>query len=259
MPRRKKDFYYNKAKQEGYRSRAAYKLKRINEKFNIIRKGDVVVDLGAAPGGWLQVARELSGSRVLGVDLQAIEPIEGVETIRGDIRATETVDRITWMIEKADAVICDAAPDLSGNWSYDHARSIDLASAAFGAAKQILRTGGNFVVKVFQGDMYEEFLNKIKKEFSQVKAYKSEASRKESAEIYIVARGLLSAPVRAGDVHEILVEGTGKSGDGIASIQGFIIFVKGAKQGDKLKVRIREVKEKFAVATPLESESLISL
>ncbi len=251
MPRRKKDFYYFKAKQEGYRSRAAYKLKRINEKFNVIKKGDIVVDLGAAPGGWLQVARELSGSRVLGVDLQAIEPIDGVETIRGDMRARTTIERIAEKVEKADAVISDAAPDLSGNWSYDHARSIDLASAAFEAAKQILRSGGNFVVKVFQGDMYEGFLNKVKKEFFQVKAYKSEASRKESAEIYIVAKGLLSAPVRAGEVHEVVVESTGKNGDGIARIQGFIIFVKGARQGERLRVRIKEVKEKFAVAIPV--------
>lgn len=189
MPRRKKDFYYFKAKQEGYRSRAAYKLKRIDEKFNVIKKGDVIIDLGAAPGGWLQVAKEISGGRVIGVDLQEIEPIEGVETIRGDLRAQATIDKIARIVEKADTVICDASPDLSGSWSYDHARSIDLASAAFETARRILRSGGNFVVKVFQGDMYDDFLNKVKKDFLQVRAYKSEASRKESAEIYVVAKG----------------------------------------------------------------------
>lgn len=189
MPRRKKDFYYFKAKEEGYRSRAAYKLKRINEKFKVIKKGDVVVDLGAAPGGWLQVAKEISGGRVIGVDLQAIEPLEGVETIKGDLRAQATIDGIMQIVEKADTVLCDASPDLSGIWSLDHARSIDLANAALEAAKKLLRLGGNFVVKVFQGDMYEDFLNTVKKYFTQVRAYKSEASRKESAEIYIVAKG----------------------------------------------------------------------
>ncbi|MEM2934120.1 MAG: RlmE family RNA methyltransferase [Methanocellales archaeon] len=189
MPRRKKDFYYFKAKEEGYRSRAAYKLKRINERFKVIKKGDVVVDLGAAPGGWLQVAKEISGGRVIGVDLQAIEPMEGVETIRGDLRAQATINGIMQIVEKVDTVLCDASPDLSGIWSLDHARSIDLANAALEAAKKLLRLGGNFVVKVFQGDMYEDFLNTVKKNFTQVRAYKSEASRKESAEIYIVAKG----------------------------------------------------------------------
>ncbi len=188
MPR-KKDFYYFKAKGEGYRSRAAYKLKRINEKFKVIKKGDVVVDLGAAPGGWLQVAKEISGGRVIGVDLQEIKPLEGVETIRGDLRAQVTIDRIMQIVEKADAVLCDASPNLSGIWSLDHARSIDLATAALEAAKKLLRSGGNFVVKVFQGDMYEDFFNTVKKNFSQVRAYKSQVSRKESAEIYIVAKG----------------------------------------------------------------------
>src|SRR3990172_3671737 len=111
MPRDRRDYFYRKARKEGYRSRAAFKLKQISEKFNLIKKRDTVVDLGAAPGGWLQVAKELSGGRVVGVDILPIEEIEGVETIKGNIRLDSTVEKIREMIKKegADVVICDAA------------------------------------------------------------------------------------------------------------------------------------------------------
>jgi len=193
MPRRK-DFFYRKAKEEGYRSRASYKLLQINQKHNVIKKGDTVVDLGAAPGGWLQVAKEISGGFVLGVDIQSIAPLGGVETLRGDITDPSTIESIRGMIEKtggADAVICDASPNLSGNWSLDHARSIDLCRSALDIATKILKPGGNFVVKVFQGDMFSDFLAEVKKHFSFVKVYGPQASRKESAEIYIIGKGLL--------------------------------------------------------------------
>ena len=200
MPRDRRDFFYRKAKEAGYRSRAAFKLMQINRKFNIIRKGNTVVDLGAAPGGWLQVARELSGSLVIGVDIQPIESIEGVETIRGDIRLDSTVEKIRELVKKggkegADAVICDAAPNLSGNWSYDHARSIDLATSALECAGKILRPGGRFVVKVFQGDMFPDFMDKVRGYFAKVQAFSPEASRKQSAEIYVIGKGLLSGDV----------------------------------------------------------------
>ena len=115
MARDRRDYYYHQAKEEGYRSRASFKLKQINEKHNVIKRGDSVVDLGAAPGGWLQVAKQLSGGKVLGVDLQRIDPIEGVETIQGDINAESTIKKIIKIVgEKgADVVLCDAAPNLS--------------------------------------------------------------------------------------------------------------------------------------------------
>lgn len=188
MPRDRRDYFYRKAKAAGYRSRAAFKLKQINEKFKIIKKGDTVVDLGAAPGGWLQVAKELSGGKIVGVDILPIEKIEGVDTIKGDIRLDTTLEKIREIIKKdgADIVICDASPSLSGNWSYDHACSIDLATSALECAKKILKPGGGFTVKVFQGDMFPEFLNKVRQHFVKVKAFSPEATRKQSAEIYVI-------------------------------------------------------------------------
>jgi 23S rRNA (uridine2552-2'-O)-methyltransferase len=115
MARDRRDTYYWRAKEEGYRSRAAYKLLQINEKFNVIKEGDTVVDLGAAPGGWSEVAKKLSGGRVIGVDLQRISPIEGVETIKGDITSDNTIKKIFDLVGEGgvDVVICDAAPNLS--------------------------------------------------------------------------------------------------------------------------------------------------
>lgn len=198
MPRDRRDYFYRKAKDEGYRSRAAFKLKQINERFNIIKKRDTVVDLGAAPGGWLQVAKELSGGKVVGVDILPIEEIEGVETIKGDIRLEATVEKIRKKIKKegADVVICDAAPNLSGNWSYDHARSIDLASSALECARKLLKPGGRFAVKVFQGDMFPEFLDKVRRHFAKVQGFSPEASRKQSAEIYVIGKQLLSGAMK---------------------------------------------------------------
>ncbi len=194
MPRDRRDYFYRRAKKEGYRSRAAFKLMQISERFNLIRKGGTVVDLGAAPGGWLQVSKEISGGKVIGIDILPIEKIEGVETIKGDIRLEATVEKIRDLIKKkdgADVVLCDAAPNLSGNWSYDHARSIDLATSALECARKILKPGGNFAVKVFQGDMFPGYLNKVRRYFAKVQAFSPEASRKQSAEIYVIGRQLL--------------------------------------------------------------------
>ncbi len=248
MPRDRRDYFYRKAKEEGYRSRAAFKLKQINEKFKIITKGDAVVDLGAAPGGWLQVAKELSGGKVIGVDILPIEKMEGVETIRGDIRLDETVGKIMEKIGKsgADVVICDAAPNLTGNWSYDHARSIDLASSALECAKKILKPGGKFAVKVFQGDLFPGFLDEAKHSFVKVRAFSPEASRKQSAEIYVIGRELLSEALKPGEEYTVTIEDTGANGDSIARINDFVVFVKNAKKGEKLKIRISYVKPNFA-------------
>ncbi len=248
MPRDRRDYFYRKAKKEGYRSRAAYKLRQISERFNLIRKGSTVVDLGAAPGGWCQVAKELSGGTVVGVDILPIEDIEGVETIKGDIRLEATVERIRELIKKegADVVICDAAPNLSGNWSYDHARSIDLAESALLCAKKILKPGGGFAVKVFQGDMFPSFLNYVRGCFEKVQAFSPEASRKQSAEIYVIGKKLLNDTVRPGEEYTVTIENIGADGDGISKIDDLVVFVKGAKKGEILKIRIREVKTRFA-------------
>jgi len=258
MPRDRRDYFYRKAKKEGYRSRAAFKLKQINERFNIIRKGDTVVDLGAAPGGWLQVAHELSGGKVIGVDILPIEKIEGVETIKGDIRLDSTVEKIRELIKKdggkegTDAVICDAAPNLSGNWSYDHARSIDLATSALECAKKILKPRGRFVVKVFQGDMFPGFMDKVRKQFARVQAFSPEASRKQSAEIYVIGKELLPDAVKINGRYTVTIEDIGASGDGIAKVNDFVVFVKGAKKGETLDIRIRHVKPSFAFGERVE-------
>ena len=253
MPRDRKDYFYKKARKEGYRSRAAFKLKQISEKFNLIKKGNTVVDLGAAPGGWLQVAKELSGGKVVGVDLLQIEEIEGVETIKGDIRLDATVEKIREKIkEGADVVLCDAAPNLSGNWSYDHARSIDLASSALECARKILKTGGGFAVKVFQGDMFPGYLDEMRTYFAKVQAFSPEASRKPSAEIYVIGRDLLPEVVRLNQEYQVVIEDVGAGGDGIARIEDFVVFVKGAIKGEKLRIRIRSVKPNFAFGEKIE-------
>lgn len=258
MARDQRDHYYWKAKEEGYRARSAYKLLQINEKFNLIKRGDSVVDLGAAPGGWLQVAKQISGSggKIVGVDLEKIEAIPGVITFQADITKDTTVDLVKDAIGgSADVVICDAAPNLSGAWDMDHARSIDLARSALAMAKKLLRPGGNFLVKVFQGDMFVDYLSDVRREFSRVQAHSPQASRKESAEMYVVAKKLLSAPVRIGDVRDVQIDSVGKSGDGVAMVDGFAVIVKGAKLGDRLRIKIVAVKPNFAFADILDRKS----
>jgi len=247
MARDRRDFFYKLAKVDGYRSRAAYKLKQINERFKIIKNGDTVVDLGASPGGWLQVAKELSGGKVVGVDILPIEEIEGVDIIKGDIRLDRTIEKIKGKIAgKADVVICDAAPNMSGSWSYDHARSIDLATSAFECARKLLKNGGSFAVKVFQGDMFPNYLNKVRGCFGKVQAFSPEASRAQSAEIYIIGEELLTDAVKMDGEYEVTIEDTGASGDGIARINDFVVFVNDAQKGEKLKIRIRFIKPNFA-------------
>ena len=253
MARDQRDYYYRLAKEEGFRARSAYKLLQINEKFHVIKRDDSVVDLGAAPGGWLQVAEKLSGGKIVGVDLEGISYIPGVTTFRADITAESTVDLVKEALGgEADVVICDAAPNLSGAWDRDHAVSVDLARSALQMAKKLLKPRGNFVVKVFQGDMFIDYLNEVRKEFATVHAHSPVASRKESAETYVVAKRLLTGPVRKGDRLDIEIESVGKSGDGVAMVEGFAIIVRGSKLGEKMRVKIDAVKPNFAFADILE-------
>ncbi|WP_319506841.1 23S rRNA (uridine(2552)-2'-O)-methyltransferase [uncultured Methanolobus sp.] len=250
MARDRRDKYYWKAKDEGYRSRASYKLFQINGKHHIIKEGDTVVDLGAAPGGWLEVAKEISGGRVVGVDLKRISPIEGVETVMGDITADRTIEKILELVGQggADVVICDAAPNLSGNWSLDHARSIDLTRSALGCAKKILKPNGHFVVKVFQGDMFNQFLEEVRDNFAFTRSYSPQASRSQSAEIYIVGKKFLTSPVRRGSEFEVEIKELGSSGDGAVLIDNFVVFVKGVELGDRVRIKVQDVKPNFAFA-----------
>jgi len=188
---RKKDYYYKKAKEEKYRSRAAYKLLQVVDKYNFIKNGDVIIDLGAAPGGWVQAVRKIVGSKgfVLGTDIKPIEPFSepNIRTIIGDINELETLQQILEILpRKADAVISDASPNISGIWEVDHARQIDLAQQALGIALETLKLSGNFFVKVFQGDMLDDFIKKIEKHFEVVRIIKPKASRAKSSEIFIL-------------------------------------------------------------------------
>jgi 23S rRNA (uridine2552-2'-O)-methyltransferase len=192
---RKRDYYYQKAKAENYRSRSTYKLSQTAKKYRFIRRGDIVVDLGAAPGGWIQAARKIVGKTgfVLGVDLKPIAPFpqEYVRTIVADLTAHETLGQILdFLPGKADVVISDASPNISGVWEVDNARQIDLASQALEIALSVLRPSGNFFVKVFEGDMLPGFVRTVKKHFDEVKVVKPKASRAKSAEMYLLTMNL---------------------------------------------------------------------
>lgn len=194
LERRKRNHYHRKAREEGYRSRAAYKLIQAVKKYGFICAGNVVVDLGAAPGGWLQVARQIVGEKgfVLGVDLREVKPLNynNVYVIVGDIKSPETLRKIKAILPRsADVVISDVSPNISGIWELDHARQIELAESSLKIALSVLRKGGNFFVKVFQGEFFNKFLNEVKQHFMRVEIVKPKASRKESAEIYVLGMG----------------------------------------------------------------------
>ena len=195
------DPYRRRAKAEGYRSRAAYKLKEIATRHGLIVHGDVVVDLGAAPGGWSQVAKELVGptGRVVGVDLANIAAMEGVTFVRGDLTKQETIDEVLKILAKdakgarVDVVISDMSPQLTGNYTMDQANSVWLCEHAAAFARKVLDAGGRFLVKVFEGEDYAAFRDDLKKSFHTVKPYNPPASRKQSSEIYLVATGFKPA------------------------------------------------------------------
>ena len=194
---RKREYYYKKAKEENYRSRATYKLVQANEKYGFIRRDDVVVDLGSAPGGWIQAARKMTGKNgfVLGIDLKPIDPFtqEYVRTIIADFTEPEIEEQIrSFLPREADVVISDAAPNITGVWEVDQAKQIDLASKAMEIAQSILRPSGNFFVKLFEGEMFNEFILAAKELFETVKIVKPQASRAKSSEMYLLALGLKS-------------------------------------------------------------------
>jgi len=189
---KKQEHFYKKAKKEGYRARSAYKLLQIQKKFNIIKQGDIVVDLGAAPGGWSQVALELVGEHglVVGIDLQSIKPIDGIIFLQGDITDEASINELIRTIGKtgAQTILSDMAPNISGNYSMDHARSIHLGQQAFNLAEHILDKHGHFVCKVFQGELLNEFVTMLHKRFQSIKRFNPKASRKSSSEQYLICK-----------------------------------------------------------------------
>jgi len=192
---RKREYYYKKAKEENYRSRATYKLVQANAKYGFIKRNDVVVDLGAAPGGWVQAARKMTGKNgfVLGVDLKPIDPFtqEYIRTIIADFTEPDIVEQIrSFLPRESDVVISDAAPNITGVWEVDHARQIDLATKALEIAQCVLRPGGNFFVKLFEGEMFNDYIQTVRDLFETVKIVKPQASRAKSSEMYLLALGL---------------------------------------------------------------------
>jgi 23S rRNA (uridine2552-2'-O)-methyltransferase len=185
------DKTYMRAKHEGYRSRAAYKLMEIQKKFSIIRPTDNIVDLGAAPGSWLQVERTLTTALVLGIDLNPIAEIAGVETIEGDLNDPGIIALVREKLPVVNVVLCDAAPKLSGHKSYDQARIIELNEQALAFAITVLKPGGNFAIKSFQGTDFPELYADTKKFFYSVKTCITKSSRKGSTELYIVAKNFI--------------------------------------------------------------------
>lgn len=186
------DPFVQRSKKEGYRSRAAYKLTGIDDRDRILAPGAVVVDLGAAPGGWTQVAAKRVGprGRVIAIDLLEMEPVAGATFLQGDFAAPAGLAAVEAALggAKADAVLSDMAPNLSGIAITDQARSMALAELARDFALAHLKPGGSFLVKVFQGAGYDEFLRSLRGAFAKVVVRKPDASRGESAELYLLAR-----------------------------------------------------------------------
>ncbi|MDP6575500.1 MAG: RlmE family RNA methyltransferase [Candidatus Peribacteraceae bacterium] len=189
MPKRytPNDELSQKAKAEGYRARSVYKLKELDEKFNLIKPGMTVLDLGAAPGSWLQYAKEKVGpkGKVIGVDLQEIEPIEGIETIKADI-TEPTLLTLPTIPKSIDLILSDLAPSTSGVKDVDQWRSIELNQAVEKIAEQALKPGGVCVMKVFRGADFDDFLRSLKTKWETVKTAQVKASRDRSREIYIL-------------------------------------------------------------------------
>jgi 23S rRNA (uridine2552-2'-O)-methyltransferase len=194
LDRQRRDPYVKQAQKEGYRSRAAYKLAELDERDHLLRPGMTVVDLGAAPGGWSQYARRRVGEagRVIALDVLPMEAIAGVEFLHGDFTENEVLSLLERQLQgrKADLVISDMAPNISGVAASDQARSVYLAELALEFADKHLKPGGNLVLKTFQGEGFPELLKAMQARFARVQTRKPKASRAESREIYLLGKGL---------------------------------------------------------------------
>jgi 23S rRNA (uridine2552-2'-O)-methyltransferase len=196
LNRQLNDPYVRAAQQQGWRSRAAFKLIELDDRFAVIRKGARVLDLGAAPGGWSQVAVRRGAGPVVAMDLLPVDPIEGMDFLQGDFLDADMPARLRGLMGgPVDLVLSDMAPNTTGHSATDHIRIIDLAEHALDFAMQVLAPGGGFIAKVFQGGSEKQMLEPMKRAFTSVRHAKPPASRKESSELYVVAMGFRgSAP-----------------------------------------------------------------
>lgn len=189
----RKDAYYRQAKKEGYKSRAAYKLLELNKKYQLIRSGDTVLDCGAAPGGWSQVALELIGGkgRVVGIDLQLIDDI--IDTrftfIHGDLTHQSVLDAALAVSPIYDSVISDAAPKTTGIREADHGGSVELITIIWNFTKKVLKPKGSFTFKLFEGPDRDKLVKELKPHFDSIKLIRPDATRKGSMEMYIICKG----------------------------------------------------------------------
>jgi 23S rRNA (uridine2552-2'-O)-methyltransferase len=202
MPRRfvaerRRDPYYRAAQREGLRSRAAFKLAFLDQRFRLLRPGLKVLDLGAAPGGWSLVAARAVAPHgsVVAVDLRPIEPVQGVRVVRGRVGDPALAGRLGSV--PFDLVLSDLSPRISGAYATDHARSVDLVRSAWQLASSVLAPGGAFVAKVFDGELVEGLETELARAFASVRRTKPPASREASSEIYLVAKGFGARPVGA--------------------------------------------------------------
>lgn len=190
------DYYVNLAKKEGWRSRAIYKLQEINDKDKLLKPGLVVVDLGAAPGGWSQYAAQQVGEtgEIFALDILQVEPYAGVHFIQGDFTEDEVYQQLLTALDgrEIDLVMSDMAPNMSGNKAVDLPRSAYLAELTIDLAEQVLKPGGNILIKVFQGEGFEDLLKTLRSKYRKVVSRKPKASRPRSSEIYLLGLGKLS-------------------------------------------------------------------
>ncbi|WP_407927944.1 RlmE family RNA methyltransferase [Belnapia arida] len=190
LERQLNDPYVRAAQQQGLRSRAAFKLIELDERFHLLKPGMRVVDLGAAPGGWTQVAAQKGGARIVALDLLPMDPLPGAIMLQGDFQDEAVEQAVLAALDgPADLVLSDMAPNTTGHNATDHLRIIALAELALDFALKVLAPGGSFVAKVFQGGTEKALLELLKRHFSSVKHGKPPASRKDSAELYVVATG----------------------------------------------------------------------
>ena len=190
----RKDYYRKLAHDNGFRSRSSYKLSELNKSYRLIGPGFYVLDLGCAPGGWTQVAVKLVGNqgKVMGVDLSYVEEIPGAYLVRENIEDEHVVDEVmSYFGRKVNAVVCDLSPQVSGNWSVDHAKQISLNYDCTKIMDKVLVHKGNAVFKIFDGEYTLEFRDYIKKKFTRINLTKPKASRKQSSELYCVCLGFI--------------------------------------------------------------------
>lgn len=192
----KRDQYRKLARIQGYRSRSAYKIIQINQKYNIFKLGDIVIDIGCAPGGWSQVAKKYVGNKgkVIGVDLNFVKPLDDVVFIQGNIEDSQLSDKIQSLSSQVDVFLSDLSPNVSGIWQVDHLKQISISLIALSLASKLLRKGGKAVFKIFDGESAGQIRNNFNTLFDVVIKSKPNASRQKSSENYFICSGFKRTP-----------------------------------------------------------------